>query len=351
MADGKIENSSKREFLQFSGKAGLSTMVATAAGVNLGLVDLVHAQPGKKVTPFRFAVISDSHLYSFKDHKFDTQLMDAIEQVNNLPVKPDFVLYGGDIAQDGTMDQLEKGKKILSNIKSKMVIIPGEHDWYVDMGTGWNGLYGANNPESGQRKGRKEYWSFDHKGVHFVGLNNILVDDFWTAQKMTGVERQTHMSMLEGPWGGLWGIHAEQLAWLKKDLAKQSTDTPIVLFSHAPLWDYYPRWGFGTSDGAEIRAMLARFENTFSFHGHVHQTIYNKIGNMSSVGAMSTSWPWPYPDVELTFPQSRQYRADPGNEADGMGSYYADITPAGINVQHQPFADSLTPWMKNGFKA
>ena len=125
MADSKIENSSKREFLQFSGKAGLSTMVATAAGVNLGLVDLVHAQPGKKVTPFRFAVISDSHLYSFKDHKFDTQLMDAIEQVNNLPVKPDFVLYGGDIAQDGTMDQLEKGKKILSNIKSKMVIIPG----------------------------------------------------------------------------------------------------------------------------------------------------------------------------------------------------------------------------------
>jgi hypothetical protein len=97
--------------------------------------------------------------------------------------------------------------------------------------------------------------------------------------------------------------------------------------------------------------MLARFENTFSFHGHVHQTLYNKIGNMSSVGAMSTSWPWPYPDVELAFPQSRQYRADPGDESDGMGSYYADVSPSGINVHHQPFADSLTPWMKNGFKA
>ncbi|MGA0824649.1 MAG: metallophosphoesterase family protein, partial [Burkholderiaceae bacterium] len=190
MEDSKVENGSKRQFLQFTGKAGLSTVVATAAGVNLGLVDLVHAQPGKKVLPFRFAMISDSHLYSHSDHKFDGQLADAIEQVNNLAVKPDFVIYGGDIAQDGTMDQLEKGKKILSKIKSKMVIIPGEHDWYVDMGTGWNGLYGANNPESGQRKGRKEYWSFDHKGVHFVGLNNILVDDFWTVHKMSGTERR-----------------------------------------------------------------------------------------------------------------------------------------------------------------
>ena len=296
-----VQNSSKREFLGVTGKAGLSTFVASAAGINLGLVDLVHAQ-NKSVQPFRFAMISDSHLFSHKNHKFDTQLSDAIEQVNNLPVKPDFVLYGGDIAQDGTMDQLEKGQKILSKINTKMVIIPGEHDWYVDMGTGWNGLYGKNNPESGQRKGRKEYWSFDHKGVHFVGVNNILVDDFWTVQKMTGVERQTHMSMLEGPWGGLWGVKAEQLEWLKKDLAKQPTDKPIVIFSHAPLWDYYPRWGFGTSDGEQVRGLLSKFENVFSFHGHVHQTIYNKIGNMSSVGAMSTSWPWPYPAVDLAFP-------------------------------------------------
>jgi hypothetical protein len=89
----------------------------------------------------------------------------------------------------------------------------------------------------------------------------------------------------------------------------------------------------------------------FSFHGHVHQTIYNKIGNLSSVGAMSTSWPWPYPAVDLAFPQSRQYRADPGNEEDGMGSLYADFGTTGVRVQHQPFADTLTPWMKNGFVA
>jgi hypothetical protein len=119
-------NSSKRKFLGVTGKAGLSTFAATAAGINLGLVDLVHAQ-NKKVQPFRFAIISDSHLFSHKDHKFDGQLADAIEQVNTLPIKLDFVLYGGDIAQDGTMDQLEKGQRILSKINTKI----GTHIFYA----------------------------------------------------------------------------------------------------------------------------------------------------------------------------------------------------------------------------
>jgi len=101
------------------------------------------------------------------------------------------------------------------------------------------------------------------------------------------------MEMLEGPIGGLWGIQSEQLEWLKKDVAKLSPDTPVVTFSHSPLWDYYPRWNFQTSDAPEIRKILSKFENVTSFHGHVHQTIYNKIGNMTSIGAMSTSWPWP----------------------------------------------------------
>ncbi|MDZ4102148.1 MAG: metallophosphoesterase [Hydrogenophaga sp.] len=339
-------NSSRRNFLGISGKAGLSTLVATAAGINLGVIDLVHAQAGKKVTPFRFAMISDSHLYSQANHKFDTQLQDAVDQVNSMDVLPDFVLYGGDVAQNGTEDQLAKGKKILAKLKPKYVIIPGEHDWYLDMGQAWRGLYGGNNP------GGKEYWSFDHKGVHFIGMNSILVRDFWTAAKLTPKERMERMEMLEGPWGGLWGVHEEQLEWLKKDVARLSADTPVVVFTHSPLWDYYPRWGFGTSDGADIRAILGKFENVMSFHGHVHQTIYNKVGNLSSVGAMSTSWPWPYPDVSLAFPESRMYRADPGDETDGMGTMFASLGNVKTAiVQHQPFADSLTPWMKNGFKA
>ncbi|NBU59153.1 MAG: metallophosphoesterase [Betaproteobacteria bacterium] len=330
----------RREFLQLTGKAGLSTIVGSAAGINLGVFDLAHAQPGKKVSPFRFAMITDSHLYSGEDHKFDRQLEDAIEQVNNMAVKPDFVLYGGDVAQNGTEDQLAKGKKLLAALDTKLVIIPGEHDWYVDMGDAWKGMFG------------KDYWSFDHKGVHFIGMNSILVPDFWTAKQLSPRERMAAMEMLEGPIGGLWGVGAQQLEWLKKDVAKLSPDTPIVTFTHSPLWDYYPRWNFQTVDGPQIREILSKFENFTSIHGHVHQTLYNKVGNMTSIGAMSTSWPWPYPPVKLAYPGSQMNRADPGNEADGMGTLSVNVKAGGDKlVEYQPFADSLTPFLKKGLKA
>ncbi|MGB5199808.1 MAG: metallophosphoesterase [Sedimenticolaceae bacterium] len=333
-----LANKDRRQFLGFTGKVGLSTMVASAAGVNLGLMEIVSAQTGKRgVEPFRFAIISDSHLYSIPDHKFDQQLMDAVAQVNAMDPLPDFVVYGGDIAQNGTEDQLAKGKKILAGLKVPMKVIPGEHDWYLDMGTAWRGLFGD------------ETWSFNHKGVHFIGLNSILVEDFWTPAGLSDRERMAAMEMLEGPIGGPWGIHAKQLEWLKKDVANVAPDTPVVVFTHSPLWDYYPRWNFQTSDAPEIRDILSKFANVMSLHGHVHQTIYNKIGNLSSVGSLSTAWPWPYPPVDLAFPESQMTRADPSIATDGMGTQMVDISATGPGIyKHVPFEESLTPWLEKG---
>jgi len=330
----------RRRFLGFTGMAGFSTMVASAIGVDLGLVTIAAAQSGKrKVQPFSFAIISDSHLYSMPDHKFDRALEDAVAQVNALTPLPDFVVYGGDVAQNGTEDQLVKGKKILSKLKMPMKVIPGEHDWYLDMGTAWRGLFG------------KETWSMDHKGVHMIGMNSILVKDFWSGSGMTPKERMGVMEMLESPIAGPWGVQDQQLAWLKKDVQGLPADTPIVIFTHSPLWDYYPRWNFQTSDAPEIRQTLARFDHVMSFHGHVHQTVFNKVGNMSSVGSLSTSWPWPYPGVALSYPQSQMNRSDPSNETDGMGTQAIALSDGFVGtVQHNPFGDSLTPFMKNGYK-
>jgi Icc protein len=330
-------NQSRRDFLAFTGKAGTATLVATAAGINLGVVDIVRAE-SKKVDPFRFAIISDAHLYSMDNHKFDQQLIDAVAKVNAMNPKPDFVLFGGDVAQNGTEDQLVKGSEILSKLEVPMKIIPGEHDWYLDMGAAWRGLFGDEN------------WSFDHKGVHFVGLNSILVEDFWTGAGLSDLERMTVMEMLESPIPGPWGVHERQLEWLKKDVAGLAPSTPIVVFTHSPLWDYYPRWNFQTSDAPEIREILSKFDNVMSYHGHVHQTLYNKIGNMSSVAAMSTSWPWPYPPVALAYPESRMNRADPSIATDGQGVQMIDLTDEadGI-VQYAPFEDSLTDFMRDGF--
>jgi 3',5'-cyclic AMP phosphodiesterase CpdA len=341
MSDFNAEQNSRRKFLGITSKAGFSTLVGSAAGINLGIFDLVHAQSGGQVQPFRFAHLTDSHLFSGVDHKFDRQLEDAVDQINQMTIKPDFVVYGGDIAQNGTEDQLVKGKQILSKLQAKLIVIPGEHDWYVDMGKAWTGLYGTDG---------KAYWSFNNKGVHFIGMNSILVKDFWTAKQMSPRERMAAMEMLEGPIGGLWGVGSEQLDWLKKDVANLPANTPVVVFTHSPLWDYYPRWNFQTVDAPQIREILGKFANVTSIHGHVHQTVYNKIGNMTSVGAMSTSWPWPYPPVALQYPGSQQYRADPGNEEDGMGTLAIDVKGAGADnksVIYQPFANTLTPFLQN----
>jgi len=337
----EFERMSRRKFITFIGKAGLTTLVANTVGVNLGIVDVARAEDSmnSKVTPFRFAILTDAHLFSIPDHKFDSTLADSVDKVMSMNPLPDFVAYCGDIAQNGRDDQLVKGRTILSKLTMPIQYIPGEHDWYLDLGTAWRGHFG------------KPTWSFDHKGVHFIGMNSILVRDFWTAAQMSPQDRMTIMEMLESPICGPWGVRAEQLEWLQKDVQNLSTDTPVVVFTHSPLWDYYPRWNFQTEDAPEIRAILSKFERVMSFHGHVHHTIYNKIGNMSSVGSLSTSWPWPYPDVKLAYPETRMYRSDPVNFEDGEGTQYIDLEGnLSATLQYEPFGDSLTPAMINGYK-
>jgi 3',5'-cyclic AMP phosphodiesterase CpdA len=328
----------RRRFLGLAGNAGLATFAARAIGVNTGLIEVLAAETRTGVQPFSFAIITDSHLFSFDNHRFDKALADAVAQVNALTPAVDFVMYTGDIAQNGKEDQLVKGKKILSALKAPLKVIPGEHDWYLDMGKAWNGLFG------------KETWSYDHKGVHFIGLNSILVRDFWTGAGMSPVERMSTMEMLESPIAGPWGVRDAQLEFLRKDVKKLAANTPVVIFTHSPLWDYYPRWNFQTEDAPQVRDILSKFDHVTSLHGHVHQTVYNKIGNMSSAGALSTSWPWPYPPVKLEYPGSQMNQSDPANTKDGMGTQSISFDAGGATATYEPFANSLTPFLKDGLK-
>jgi 3',5'-cyclic AMP phosphodiesterase CpdA len=329
----------RRDFVRISGKAGLTTMVASAIGINTGLVRVAHADPETlKITPFTFAIISDSHLFSIPDHKFDSSLADAVDNVNKLSPRPDFVVYCGDIGQNGRADQLDKGRRILSKLAMPIHLIPGEHDWYLDLGEAWRARFGS------------PLWSFDHKGVHFIGLNSILVRDFWTPAHMSPLERMTAMEMLESPIAGPWGIRDEGLSFLKKDVKNLRGDQPVVVFTHGPLWDYYPRWNFQTEDAPEIRAIMSKFKHVMAFHGHVHQSIYNRIGNLCSVGSLSTSWPWPYPAVELPYPEVRMNRLDPVDSEDGMGTQHIDLMAGFKGKWHwDPFREGvLQDAVKNG---
>lgn len=337
-----MQKISRRNFLGMSLKASAATMFAgvfaPSATSLLGLGGVAHAST-KKISPFTFAVITDAHLYDIPGHKFDAILEKAVADVNSLNPRPDFVLYGGDLGQSGKEAELIKGKRILDKLKMPYKIIPGEHDYYLDMGKAWRGLFGD------------EHWSFDHKGTHIIGMNSILIKDFWSARKLTPVERMGLLEELECHQCGLWGVQEEQLSWLEQDVKKLSPDTPIVIMTHSPLWDYYPRWNFQTLDAPEIRQILKKFEKVMAIHGHVHQVVYNAIGNIHSAGLISTSWPWPYPPVELPYPAIKMNRVDPGDFEDGLGNHLISLSENFDGVMnYRAFSDLLPENVKRGVK-
>jgi 3',5'-cyclic-AMP phosphodiesterase len=260
--------------------------------------------------PFKFAWISDTHLYpKTVNTRFVEKTVQAAKDVQSLDPPADFLIFGGDLAQLGDPVELDLGNELLKEIKAKKVFIPGEHDWYLDMGEKWRGLFGDPN------------WTFDHKGVRFIGLDTVSrAPDYWTAKKMSPQERMAHMSVLDGTVAGPWaGVGKDQLEWLSSKLSDWDKAKPVIVFSHNPLYEYYPPWNFWVRDWRQVQEVLAPYTNVTNIHGHVHQVLYNEIGTMRSIGMLATSWPWPYAPQGVPALTTPQIRTDPGDPYDGVG--------------------------------
>ncbi|TQV87534.1 metallophosphoesterase family protein [Aliikangiella coralliicola] len=305
---------SRRNFIKGSSSALIAGMLPVS------MVKLAFAKPEHN---FTFAYISDSHIQHIKNNQFvrnwDQGLKRAVAEANLLDPKPDFAVFGGDLAQLGTKAELDHGAEILSGLRYKNYMVMGEHDYYLDYGEYWSELYG------------KQYYSFDHKGVHFVVLNSILTYDEWNNRWDTAEQRMGEMAGLDNPNGSPFMVGKKQLKWLKKDLAKYDKDTPVVVFSHSPLQKIYKGWNFWTEEAEQIQKLLNRFEQANVIYGHVHQIQYNQIGNIAFSSVMSTAWPWPYPSTYaqaeshlpiLTVPMNR---ADPFDERDATGWQFMNM--------------------------
>ncbi|TMA08735.1 MAG: metallophosphoesterase, partial [Deltaproteobacteria bacterium] len=254
--------------------------------------------------------ISDSHLLP-KDvnTRFVDKAVRAMKEVQAMKPPADFLIYGGDLAQLGDPVELDLGNELLKEIKIKKVFIPGEHDWYLDMGQKWTNLFGQPN------------WTFDHKGVRFVGLDTVSRGpDYWTAKKMSPKERMGHMATLDGSVAGAWaGVGRDQLEWLNRTLSSWDKSKPIVIFSHNPLYEYYPPWNFWVRDWREVHEVLRPYSNVTNIHGHTHQVLYNEIGKVRSIGMLATSWTWPYAPEGVPELTKCKVRVDPGDFFDGVG--------------------------------
>ena len=299
----------RRNFLKSAGA------LAAAGCLPVSLVELAFADSRKN---FTFAYISDSHIQHIKGTRFvrnwDRGLIRAVAETNMLVPKPDFVVFGGDLAQLGKKEELDHGAEMLAKLKYKVYCVLGEHDYYLDLGKYWSELYGPH------------YYSWDHKGVHFITLNSILTYDEWTYERWpTSEQRMLEMAGLDNPNGSPFMVGKKQRDWLQKDLKEVKKDTPIVVFSHSPIQKIYKGWNFWTEDAEEVQALLKPFDDVTVVYGHVHQIQYNQIGNISFQAVMATAWPWPYPQSyaqaesqlpKLTVPMNR---ADPFFERDATG--------------------------------
>jgi 3',5'-cyclic AMP phosphodiesterase CpdA len=318
-----MSNYNRRSFLKGAGGILASSVLP------LSLVELAFAD---RKNNFTFAYISDSHIQQIKGNKFvrnfDRGLIRAVAETNLMDPKPDFVMYGGDLAQIATKAEIDHGLELMSALRHKTHYVMGEHDYYLDLGEYWSEKLG------------NQYYSFDHKGVHFVVLNSILTYDEWTNKWSSGEERMGVMAGLDNPMGSPFMVGDTQRAWLKKDLAKVNKNTPIVVFSHSPLQKIYKGWNFWTEDAEQIQALLKPFKKVTVLYGHVHQIQYNQIGNISFHSAMATAWPWPYPSTYSQAPSHlpkltvEMNRADPFFERDATGWQFIDVNSGNVDVQY-----------------
>ena len=304
----------RRTFIHRSCLVGAASVAETFAWWPLmNTLDIAYAAEQS----FKFAWISDTHLYPKSlNTRFVEKVVRAAKEVQAMSPPADFMIFGGDLAQLGKIEELELGNEILKEVKIRKVFIPGEHDWYLDMGKKWGELFGPAN------------WTFDHKGVRFIGLDTVSrAPDYWSMKKMSPEERMAHMSVLDGTVAGPWaGVGRDQLDWLQKTLSTWDRNRPVVIFSHNPLYEYYPPWNFWVRDWREVNDVLKPYTKVTNIHGHVHQVLYNEIGNVRSIGMLATAWPWPYAPEGVPKLTKPMIRVDPGDIYDGVGWGKVDVT-------------------------
>jgi 3',5'-cyclic AMP phosphodiesterase CpdA len=217
---------------------------------------------------FSFVQISDSHI-GFKAPANPDSLAtldESIAKIGQLKQRPAFMIHTGDIVHLPKPELYDTAAQSIGRAGLETHYAPGEHD-ITDPDS-----YKAYLERFGKGAGGGWY-SFDHNGVHFVSLNNVV-------------------DLKEN---GLGFLGADQLAWLADDLKVRTSSTPIVVFAHIPLWMIAPDWGWGTQDAQQALALLARFGSVTVLNGHIHQVMQKVEGNVTFHTARSTAFPQPAP--------------------------------------------------------
>ena len=259
----------RRNFLRFSAfSLGAGALLQfTPARAAAGWFDHLRRRNGEAPKPFSFVQLSDTHVgFNGPPDPLGTKAFErAVDAINALETQPDFVLFTGDLTHDSEdsaehASRMRRFRDIASRLRVKTRYhVPGEHDAALDHGV----LFRENFGET--------HYSFDHKGVHFVGIDNV-----------------SHGKPVVG---------AEQIAWLKKDLERYPHTAPIVVFTHRPLFDLKPEWEWFTKDGDEVMNALAPYDAVTVLYGHIHRDHHASFGHAQHHAARSLIFAFPDPSA------------------------------------------------------
>jgi predicted phosphodiesterase len=222
---------------------------------------------GEAPAPFSFMQLSDTHVgFNGPPDPLGTKAFEnAVATINGLKRRPELVIITGDLTHDADSpdehaERYKLFKQIAGNINAAQIkVVPGENDAALDGGVMFREFMGPT------------YYSFDHRGVHFVALDNVS--------------------------RGRPEVGTEQLAWMKSDLARFPKTAPIVVFTHRPLFDLRPDWEWFTSDGDDVMNALAPYENVTVLYGHIHRENFHQQGNAKMYAARSLIFAFPDPQT------------------------------------------------------
>jgi len=261
---------SRRNALKCLAQGGAGTLFVLAGGVftplNLALAADDKTGTARLGKPL-FVQISDTHIGFNKDANPDVNgtLSQTIDIVNGMSQQPALIIHTGDITHLSRPAEFDTAQQMLARLRTtELHTVPGEHDTTDPTVTEYFNRFGKPSNNKG-------YYSFDHAGVHFIALINVL----------------------QFKPGGLGTLGADQLAWVAADLKGRSSSTPIVVFAHMPLWTIYESWGWGTGDSDQLMDQLRRFGSVTVLNGHIHQIVQKVEGNITFHTARSTAYPQP----------------------------------------------------------
>lgn len=242
---------------------------------------------------FSFAFITDIHLQY--EEKAPEGFQKAIADINSM--QPEFVLTGGDLIMDALGVPYERADSLynlyineVQSFEMPVYNTLGNHEVF--------GIYKKSgipedHPEYAHKMFEKRigesYYSFDHKGWHFMILNSVQLTD---SNEYIGM------------------IDEAQMEWIETDLLDVEPNTPVVISTHIPFitvftqilyGEYAPDYhGLVVENARDVLDLFASHNLMLVLQGHLHYLEYIELYGTCFItsGAVSGQW-WEGPNHDI----------------------------------------------------